>query len=191
MGVSSATGTTTTAAGAAHCGCTSSSARDDDEEMAAAGSLLSSQQDVASSSGSTPSSSSSCRVTTTKQEDDNEEDGEVVVAGTAAPAEVLPQQEAELLIDNSTTVYIPIQHLPCGVRLFCQPDVLEACPNIVSVLDSDVRQCQAVLPASVRGRIRRTVTIWINSGNYRIGRARAPQICNHTAVHHHPAWLVW
>jgi hypothetical protein len=92
------------------------------------------------------------------------------------------------LIDNSRNIYIPIQ-LGCGIRVLCRPDVLTRCPLILKDLDTDLCQCLSILPRSVHHLVRRT-QIWVNL-SYSYGLRDRPVVLNHSAAHHHEAWLFW
>jgi hypothetical protein len=92
------------------------------------------------------------------------------------------------LIDNSRNPYIPIQ-LGCGVRALCRPDVLTQCPLILKDLNSDLCQCMSILPRSVHHLVLRT-DIWLNL-SYKFGPRDRPVVLNHSAAHHHEAWLLW
>jgi hypothetical protein len=92
------------------------------------------------------------------------------------------------LIDNSRNIYIPIQ-LGCGIRVLCRPDVLTRCPLILKDLNTDLFQCLSILPRSVHHLVRRT-QIWVNL-SYSYGLRDRPVVLNHSAAHHHEAWLFW
>mmetsp|Transcript_31877 Transcript_31877/g.52573 ORF Transcript_31877/g.52573 Transcript_31877/m.52573 type:complete len:365 (-) Transcript_31877:804-1898(-) len=125
-----------------------------------------------------------------------------------SPTELLEEAEAEALIlpgfnrscsvearrskprtmiDNSNLTYLPM-HLVCGVTVYCRPDVLTRCPQILRDLDLDVRQCLTILPRSTHKLIKRT-NIWVNT-TYYYGPCSKPKNVNHSTAHHHEAWLM-
>lgn len=99
---------------------------------------------------------------------------------------ILPQPSN--IIDNSKLTYIPM-HVSCGVTVFCRPDVLTKCPEILCDLDVDLRQCLRILPRSTHGLIRRT-NIWVNT-TYYYGSSIKPKNVNHSTAHHDKGWLLW
>lgn len=96
--------------------------------------------------------------------------------------------DSKVLIDNSRNIYIPIQ-LGCGIRVLCRPEVLTRCPLILNDLNSDLCQCLSILPRSVHHLVRRT-QVWVNL-SYSYGLRDRPVVLNHSAAHHHEAWLFW
>jgi len=90
-------------------------------------------------------------------------------------------------IDNTQNFYVPIR-LKCGVTLQCHPQLFEANPKIIQILDADIAECIQILPPSIRNLIRR-IQIWVNV-TYTYGAIDDPRILKHTTAHHHRQWLV-
>lgn len=99
-----------------------------------------------------------------------------------------PSKMMELLIDNSCNPYWPIR-LRCGVVVMCRPEVFWWCPQVLPILNADLREILALLPANIHPLIQRT-KIWVNH-QYRYGHREQPTVVQHTAAHHHYDWLLW
>jgi hypothetical protein len=110
------------------------------------------------------------------------------VDGNSQPNHSLSPNIVDSTIDNSRNVYIPIQ-LGCGIRVLCRPDVLTRCPLILKDLNTDLCQCLSILPRSVHHLVKKT-QIWVNL-SYSYGLRDCPVVLNHSAAHHHEAWLFW
>jgi hypothetical protein len=96
-------------------------------------------------------------------------------------------EEKTMPIDNTSLIYIPV-HLPCGILVYCSPEVLSRCPMVLRSLQTDLIQCLRILPWSVHAFVRRTV-IWVNF-SYSYGSCDDPRVLRHSTAHHEDGWLV-